>query len=111
MRIFISHAVANSRLASALADSLERSKVGVTTFLSSRPGDIEADHEWIRDVEEALRAADAVVIVLTPESVLRPWVNFEAGAAWFANRKLVLVRIQALQPHEIPSPLSSRQIY
>lgn len=111
MFIFISHAAANSRLARALAAAVGGSQTDVRAFLSSRPGDIDADHQWMSDVEAALRSADAFVIVLTPESVLRPWVNFEAGAAWFARRRLVLVRIQALQPHEIPSPLSSRQIY
>jgi hypothetical protein len=58
-----------------------------------------------------LQKADAYIILLTPESVLRPWVNFEAGAAWFFQRQLVFVRIQALSTDDIPLPINSRQVY
>ena len=109
MQIFISHATANARLAMALADALENS--GATTFLSSRAGDIRADEDWLRGIERALQEADAYIILLTPESVLRPWVSFESGAAWFSEKQILFVRIQALALEEIPMPVASRQIY
>lgn len=111
MNIFISHAVANRNIARSLADILEAAREDVTTFLASRPGDIGADENWLRGIERALQDADTYIIVLTPESVLRPWVNFEAGAAWFFQRQLVFVRIQALSTDDIPLPINSRQIY
>ena len=95
MNIFISHAVANRNIARSLADTLEAARENVTTFLASRPG-IRADEDWLEGIERALQEADTYIILLTPESVLRPWVNFEAGAAWFFQRQLVFIRIQAL---------------
>lgn len=111
MHIFISHAAANRVLARALADALESAPEGVTTFVASRPGDIRADEDWLTGIERALQQADAYIIVLTPESILRPWVNFESGAAWFSRRQFLFVRIRALEPDEIPLPIRSRQIY
>lgn len=111
MKIFISHAVANKNIARTLAEALEATKENVTTFLASRPGDIRADEDWLDGIERALQEADTYIIILTPESVLRPWVNFEAGAAWFFNRKLVFVRIQTLSTDDIPLPINSRQVY
>lgn len=111
MKIFISHAVANKNIAHSLADVLEVAGEDVTTFLASRPGDIRADENWLTGIERALEEADTYIIILTPESCLRPWVNFEAGAAWFFKRRLVFVRIQALSTDDIPLPISSRQVY
>ena len=109
MQIFISHATANAHLANTLAEIFE--SLGETTFLSSRAGDLRADGDWLRGVEDALQQSDAYIVLLTPESTLRPWVNFEAGAAWFTNKKLLFVRVQALAHEDIPLPISSRQIY
>lgn len=109
MHIFISHATANSRLARTLAGAFEH--LGATTFLASRAGDIRADEDWLRGIERALQEADAYIVLLTPESTLRPWVNFEAGAAWFSGKQLLFLRVQALAPGDIPLPISARQIY
>ena len=109
MHIFLSHAKANAGLAAALADVLEH--LGATTFLASRAGDIRADENWLRGIERALEEADAYIVLLTPESTLRPWVNFEAGAAWFSEKQLLFLRVRALAPEDIPLPISSRQIY
>ena len=107
MHIFISHANANTELAKALAEALE--SLDKKTFLSSR--DLRADEDWLRGIEDALQQSSAYIILLTPESTLRPWVNFEAGAAWFSGKKLIFVRVQALSPDDIPEPIKSRQIY
>lgn len=109
--IFISHASADRRVAESLATLIESSGGGVRTFLSSRPGDIRADAEWLPAVQRALREADAYVILLTPNSVLRPWVSFETGAAWFSDKQCVLLRAGNLTSEEIPMPLLSKQIY
>lgn len=111
MQIFISHAVANMNIAQLLAKTLEAAREDVTTFVASRPGDIRADEDWLEGIERALKEADAYIILLTPESVLRPWVNFESGAAWYSQRQLIFVRIQALPIKDIPLPILSRQVY
>lgn len=109
--IFISHAIANSRIAQTLAEALEKAGEDVETFVASRAGDIRADEAWLAGIERALKEADAYIVVLTPESILRPWLNFESGAAWFFNRQLIFVRIQALSTDEIHMPIASKQVY
>jgi hypothetical protein len=109
--IFISHASADRRVAESLAELIDSSGGGVMTFVSSRSGDIRADAEWLPSVQRALREADTYIILLTPNSVLRPWVSFETGAAWFSNKQCVVLRAGGLTPEEIPMPLSSNQIY
>src|ERR1022692_492326 len=94
--IFISHSSADRALAESLARHFEASEPNVKTFVASRPGDIRADTEWLPSVQKGLRDADAYVVLLTVNSVLRPWVNFEVGAAWFSHRKCILVRAGGL---------------
>jgi hypothetical protein len=107
--IFISHASTDRTVAESLAARL--AGPDVMTFLASRPGDIRADAQWLPSIQTALREATAYVILLTPNSVVRPWVNFEFGAAWSSGKTYVLVRAGGLAAEEIPLPLSSQQIY
>jgi hypothetical protein len=111
MNVFISHATANKKIARTLAGALEAASKDVKTFVASRPGDIRADKDWLREIERSLKNAGVYIIILTPESVYRPWVNFESGAAWFFDRQLIFVKIQALPRDEIPLPIMSRQVY
>ena len=109
--IFLSHASVDGALAESLARHIEECGPGVKTFCASRAGDIPADAEWLPSVQKALRDADAYVILLTVNSVDRPWVSFETGAAWFSGKKYILVKVGGLTRAEIPLPLSAKQVY
>jgi hypothetical protein len=110
-KIFISHAAADGELAAAVARVLVESQPPLGVFLSSRPGDIRADAEWLPAVQAALIEASAFLILLTPNSISRPWVSFETGVAWYSGRPFVLARTSQLSEEEIPLPTSARQIY
>jgi hypothetical protein len=61
-------------------------------------------------VQKALRQCHAYLILLSPNSVLRPRVSFETGAAWFSQKACVLVG-SGLTAGEVPLPLSGKQLY
>jgi hypothetical protein len=109
--IFISHASADRLIAERLAARFEACDPRLKTFVSSRAGDIGTDSAWLPSAQTALQHSDAYVILLSPNSVLRPWVSFEAGAAWFSGRTCVPVRVGGLTPEEVPLPLSGQQLY
>ena len=108
--IFISHSTADRALAESLARHIELCGPDIRTFVASRAGDIRADTEWLPSVQKGLRDAHAYILLLTVNSVLRPWVSFEAGAAWFSNRTCILVRAGRLPSSDIPLPLSAKQV-
>ena len=109
--IFISHSSADRALAESLARHIELCGSDIKTFVASRAGDIRADTEWLPSVQKGLRDADAYILLLTVNSVSRPWVSFEAGAAWFSNRTCILVRAGRLPAADIPLPLSAKQVF
>lgn len=83
--IFISHDSRDAEIAEAFSKLLSSVSAGVLkSFRSSdKKGNqgIEYGVEWYPAIMKKLEAASDVVCLLTPNSVNRPWILFEAGVA------------------------------
>ena len=83
--IFISHDSRDAKIAEAFCGLLEKSSLGILqTFCSSdRTGQrgIEFGALWFSTVLNKLSSASEVVCLLTPRSINRPWILYEAGVA------------------------------
>jgi TIR domain len=109
-RLFISHISEEKEFAAQLKTVLTRDFLGLDeVFVSSDTESIGAGEEWLQSVATALRECAIVVILCSPDSVRRPWINFEAGAAWMRDIPIVPVCHQGLVPRDLPVPLSLRQ--
>jgi hypothetical protein len=53
-------------------------------FRTTRTGQIVPGDEWFRVITEKLKEASEYLILVTPNSVARPWMWFEAGAGWMS---------------------------
>ncbi len=76
MQVFISHANGDAQLAHHLAKILRESGIKVWDDTQILPGD-----NWGIKLGEALQESDAMVVLLTPNSVNSPNLNFETGYA------------------------------
>lgn len=109
-RVFVSHISAESAIAQALKQRLQRDFLGLLDiFVSSDQTTIRAGDKWLAEVEKALKAADLLILVASPESVGRPWVNFEAGAVWLRGIPVIPVCHSGMTPLKLPVPLSLLQ--
>lgn len=83
--VFISHDTRDAELAEAFSKLLSSVSAGVLkSFRSSdKKGNqgIEYGVEWYPEIMKKLEAASDVVCLLTPNSVGRPWILYEAGVA------------------------------
>ena len=83
--VFISHDTRDAALAEAFSRLLSSVSAGVLkSFRSSdKRGNqgIEYGVEWYPEIMKKLEAASDVVCLLTPNSVGRPWILYEAGVA------------------------------
>src|ERR1700728_4360676 len=81
--IFISHVHEDRELASAFSILLRDITAGVLpTFSSSdrtADGGIRYGTEWFQWIKESIESSDHLVALLTPHSLERPWILFEAG--------------------------------
>jgi hypothetical protein len=108
-RVFISHIHEEKGLALALQEliyeQLRDSLAGtVQCFLSSDRFQLDAGEDWIARVKEELSKTDVVVLMLSPESLKRHWVNLEGGAAWVTDRLVIPVHYSGLTVANIPRP-------
>lgn len=83
--IFISHDTRDAGIAEAFSNLLKSVSAGVLkSFRSSdKKGNqgIEFGVEWYPEIMKKLEVASDVVCLLTPNSVNRPWILYEAGVA------------------------------
>ena len=76
MQVFISHAATDAKLAKRIADALREGGLQVWDDTQILPGD-----NWGAKLAEALQESDAMVVLLTPDSVHSPNLSYEAGYA------------------------------
>lgn len=106
-RVFVSHATADKWLATTLCEKIEE-QTGAETFRDDR--DIDGGDDIPDVIRREIARSNEMLVLLTPESVGRPWVLFEVGAAWGRRRDS---RIVALLCHveidTIPDMIASKK--
>jgi hypothetical protein len=108
--VFLSHAAVDAPLAAALASEIQCHLPTLSVFVASQPGHIRTGEKWLAVIEDKLASGDTYVFLLTPASVERGWIWFEAGSVWFAKKRLLPVVAKGLTAADVPYPLSARQI-
>lgn len=107
MNVFFSHLTLERKLAEILRNAVTRDFIGlINFFVSSDTFSIPVGDKWAGKMIEGLGNSDLHMVLCSPESVNRPWINFETGAACLRNIPIVPVCHSGLQPHQLPSPLS-----
>jgi hypothetical protein len=66
---------------------------------------------WLEQVGAQLRAADAILPLLTPRSVNAPWILFESGSALPSNKEVIPVTIGIDSAGGVPYPLAMFQTF
>jgi hypothetical protein len=107
-RLFISHAAADASLAAYIERQINNN-TDFSAFRSSGSGHITPGTDWAAEIRKELRRADAFLLLLTPRSVNRPWLWFEAGAASYSGNTIFPATAGGLSVEEVPPPLSFLQ--
>src|SRR5436190_11760403 len=82
--IFISYSHEDELAAQALRTFLEaKLPTGSTIFTAGTQ--LRLGDDWLLKIRRALKSAKIVIALFSPMSIKRPWVNFEAGGAWFSD--------------------------
>lgn len=98
--VFVSHSSEDASLAEAFRELIQDVSAGMIPTYSSSSKDpknpesgIPYGDDWFRWIEAKIRESGNVVALITPESVGRPWILFEAGF----GRALENVRVFGLR--------------
>jgi TIR domain-containing protein len=110
MQAFISHVTEESQVASKLSAFLKKDFLGtLKIFVSAETESIGAGDDWLAAIEAALTESAMLLVLCSPSSIDRPWINFEAGAAWMLGKPVIPLCHGGLTPDHLPLPLSLRQ--
>jgi hypothetical protein len=104
--VFISHIGEEAAFAHSLKSWIEATFPDqVTVFVSSDLVSIQAGDEWYDKIMEALGAASVFIVVCSPTSLERPWVNFETGVAAYRDVRIIPICHRGMMPSKLPQPL------
>ncbi len=105
-KVFLSHATTDRWLAKTLCEKIEAA--GAETFRDDR--DIGSGDDISETIRSRLVRSDELVILLTPDSVHRPWVQFEAGAFWGRRSGARIVAVLChVESDAIPDMIKSKK--
>ena len=117
--IFLSHSHQDEVIATALAGLVEElfeKKVNVRYSSDQSPGGgIPPGTPWLDWILEHIKRADKTYVLLTANSLKRPWVLWEAGAAvgialGAEKTSAVAPVLFAVEDNDIPSPFEHLQV-
>jgi hypothetical protein len=105
--IFISHINEDKQVAVQLKDLLKAlfpEKIEI--FVSSDTESIQYGTEWFPPIKQKLSECDVALILCSPISIMKPWINFETGAAVILDRPTIPLCYGGQKCGELPEPLS-----
>jgi TIR domain len=106
LKVFLSHMTVESKLGDVLKQHLSHDFIGlVDVFISSGRTSILAGSPWLKDIKKALNEASLQIVLCSNESVSRPWINFEVGAAHLRGITIIPLCHSGLTPDQLPEPL------
>ena len=115
MKVFISHAHEERRLAEAwktLLMQITGFTIDVWYSSDRDPSGGIGYGRWRERIGHRLEEAEAILAIFTPESASRPWIFFEtAFAMGLSTKKLVIPIVYYMSKEYLPSPLQDQQSY
>jgi hypothetical protein len=106
--VFVSHITEEAHLAHKIKQHLEAAIDGARVFVSAE--DIRLGEDWRRSLREALDDTKALVVLCSPRSIKRPWINFESGSGWLRGVRVIPVCHSGLRKADLPDPLRAFQV-
>jgi hypothetical protein len=108
--VFISHITEEKEIAILFKELIESSFLGmIEVFVSSDGESISMGQRWLDEITVALKECTIEIIICSPDSVNRPWINFEAGAGWIRNIPVIPLCHSGAEPNKLPAPLNLLQ--
>ena len=109
MNIFISHISEETSITEILKDWIESSFLSqCEVFASSDKADLSGN-KWISEIDQALDSAMTFLVLFSPTSVKRPWVNVQTGWGWIKGLPIIPICHSGLKKDDLPRRISTLQ--
>jgi len=106
--IFLSYIAEEQGIASSVRDFVQGFMTGKTVFMADR-WTINAGENWLDTIKSELVQAKVVLSMMSPRSIKKPWIHFEAGAGWINKVIIPLCYGKRMSKERLPEPYSRFQ--
>lgn len=96
-QVFVSHATADKWIATTMCEKIDAT--GATSFRDDR--DINGGDSIPESIRTEIQVSRELVVLLTPDSIERPWVLLEVGAAWGRRKDYRIVAVLCHVPFDV----------
>lgn len=108
--VFISHITEEKELALSFKSLVEQNFLGLLdVFVSSDENSISMGQKWLNNITDSLKNCAIEIVICSPRSIQRPWINFEAGAGWIRDIPVIPICHSGIEPSQLPMPLNLLQ--
>ncbi|MCK9183678.1 MAG: toll/interleukin-1 receptor domain-containing protein [Fibrobacteraceae bacterium] len=108
--VFISHITEEKDLALFVKDFIGKAFLGlIEVFVSSDEHSITLGQKWLNNITDSLKNCSVEIVLCSPKSIIRPWINFEAGAGWIRDIPVIPLCHSGMEPSKLPLPLNLLQ--
>ena len=110
LNIFISHTSEETSIMDVLKDWIESTFLGqCSVHASSDTKSLPEGNSWIDEIDQALDSAKAFLVLCSPESLKRPWINLAIGWAWVKGIPVIPICHSGQKKEELPPRISAFQ--
>ncbi len=109
-KVFLSHIHEEEDVAQYLKEQIEKNFLGtITVFVAGDYRSIEPGADWFNKIVDGIKESKIVLILVSSESANRPFINFEAGGAWLASKRVIPLCHSGMVPESLPEPMRRLQ--
>ncbi len=106
--MFVSHATSDKWIARVICEKIE--STGARTFRDDR--DIDGGESIPERIRREIVASQELVVLLTPTSVGRTWVQLEVGAKWGRRKGALIIPIlYQVAADRLPGIIQEKRAY
>jgi len=111
MKVFLSYYSDEEGIAEDIAEYLKNTfrSTGLEVFMASSRDSIALGDNWEEKIIKALTETDVLVVLMSWEALIRPWLNFEIGVAWAKKVRILIFCHKGMDKSALPRPYGSLQ--
>jgi hypothetical protein len=107
-KIFVSHTTKNSLVARAVTKTISDAFDGqIQLYLALEK--VVGGTEWKEELKRCLTTCDALIAIVTADSIQKPWLYLEWTPFWLTDRKYYLLLGEGVDPQSLIEPMRDRQ--